>query len=294
MGMRVSALQEQKKSVFESADRGAHTTPSSHELAETSEPAAPLRERIIDGTGVRPVSSAGVPMVVGEYKQPPAVGFDAQFKPCGFEQSVLESLRKANASLLADINTVSDDRRDTGAQTLSPSTMQHPTHPHNIKGSPSTTESSVQHPPLPHHAVLASNSHEADTEPDLKKAEVELKETEQKQELATTDSRGDPFLVTSPLSSDDENLNARRERAPAAVGVEQLVAELPTTASSARVDHKSSSPVSSYGSGMAVSKTAGSAILNSPGSMIVGLKMLDYSPVCLQNFPALLLRGGEN
>jgi hypothetical protein len=210
-------------------------------------------------------------MVVGEYDQPPAVGFDRQFKPCGFEQSVLESLQKANASLLADTNTVSYDRHDTVAQSLSSSTMHR------------TTGSSVQHPPLPHRAVLAGNKHEADSQPDLNITELELKETEPEQELMTIESRGDPFLVTSPLSSDDENQNERRVSAVEAAGAAQVVADLSTAESSASMDRsgKSSSPVSSYGSGM-VSKTA--AVLNSPGSMIVGLKMLDYSPVCLQNY----------
>jgi hypothetical protein len=223
-------------------------------------------------------------MVVGEYKQPPAVGFDAQFKPRGFEQSVLETLQKANASLLADANNVSYDRRDAGAQMLS-STM-HST----------TTGSSVRHPPLPHRAVLADNKHEANPEP-------QLKEPDSEQKLVAPESRGDPFLVTSPLSSDDENQHARssddenqharRVKSSAKVtrAAAQLGAELPTAQPPARTDisGKPSSPASSFGSGKA-SKTAAAANLHSPGSIIVGLKMVDYSLVRVQYFPAVVLR----
>ena len=177
----------QKSPVRDSREHTPSTTGDA--AAHLSEPAArpgSMRGHATDNAEIIGAAGGSVPMAVGAYQQPPAVGFDAQFRPAGFEQSVLESLQKAADSLHSDTDTVAHGRRDAGAQSHFSSALY------------STTGSSLQ--PLPHRAVLADNDRDA-----ALSAPARLSEPESGREPGTTDGREDPFLVASPLSSDEES-----------------------------------------------------------------------------------------
>ena len=253
--------------------RGSERTPASttgSAAAHPSEPAArpgSMRGHATDDASIRGAAGGSVPMVVGAYQQPPAVGFDAQFRPAGFEQSVLESLQKAADSLLSDTNTVARRRHDAPAQTHSSST------PYSTKGY------SLQQPQLPHRAVLAANDRDA-----AHIAPARLAEPESEPEPVTTDIHGDPFLVASPLSSDDESPSTSVATASGAATVQELA----TTETSA-IAQRSANVVSSEGSyeSRMISTAAAATTLSSPGSMMVGLKLLDHSPVRSQTLTRL-------
>ena len=255
-GMRESALML-KSPVRDSREHTPSTTGDA--AAHPSEPAArpgSMRGHAIDDAEIVGAAGGSVPMAVGAYQQPPAVGFDAQFRPAGFEQSVLESLQKAADSLHSDTDTVAHGRRDAGAQSHFSSALY------------STTGSSL---PLPHRAVLADNDRDA-----ALSAPARLSEPESGREPGTTDGREDPFLVASPLSSDEESPTTSVATASGAATAQEMA-----TMETFAIAHRSASvasPEDSYES-RTVSAAAAATTLNSPGSMMVGLKLLDHSPV---------------
>lgn len=256
------------------------------DVAEESEPARypdTMRRNPSEGASFRDSAAGEVPMVVGAYDQPPVVGFDAQFKPAGFEQSVLESLHRASASLMPDTNTTASDRLDN-EKTHSSSTS-------------SIAMSLVQQQPLPNHPMVSNNHVISPSTSALVTAPASVHGAAISGVETAAKSRGDAFLTASPLSSDDEDqaVSSLHVASPVSSDDEDhvtsriRVAQARGTANVAAAATPETLPSTAGGSKPAAAREsietragstcAAAAALNSPGSMLVGLKLLDHSPV---------------